>query len=96
MKFNDKVYNVLKWLCLVGFPALAILYSVLAAAWGWGYVEEVTKTIVGIEGFIGALIGISSYSYDKDEGQAKIVRQMAEAVRAALDDESDDEEDEEE
>ena len=27
MKLNDKVYDILKWLCLIVLPALSVLYS---------------------------------------------------------------------
>ncbi|MBQ9388391.1 MAG: hypothetical protein IJU01_07060, partial [Lachnospiraceae bacterium] len=38
MKFNDKVYDVLKWLVLIALPAFNVFYANLAPLWGWGYV----------------------------------------------------------
>ena len=35
LQFNDKVYDILKWLCLIALPALSVLYSALAGVWGW-------------------------------------------------------------
>ena len=34
LQFNDKVYDILKWLCLIALPALSVLYSALAGVWG--------------------------------------------------------------
>ena len=34
LQFNDKVYDILKWLCLIVLPALSVLYSALAGVWG--------------------------------------------------------------
>ena len=30
----DKVYNVIKWACLIALPALATLVSAIGSAWG--------------------------------------------------------------
>ena len=40
LQFNDKVYDILKWLCLIALPALSVLYSALAGVWGWPYAQE--------------------------------------------------------
>ena len=45
LQFNDKVYDILKWLCLIALPALSVLYSALAGVWGWPYAQEVATTI---------------------------------------------------
>lgn len=59
MRLPDKVYDVLKWVCLICLPALAALYTVLAKIWGWPFESEVPATINAIAVFIGTLIGIS-------------------------------------
>jgi hypothetical protein len=65
MKLNDKIYNVLKWIALVVLPAIGTLYTALAFTWGFPHGEEVTGTILAVETFIGALIGISTATYNK-------------------------------
>lgn len=65
MKLNNKVYDVLKWVAMVGLPALAALYYGLASIWGWPNTEQVTGSITIVNTFIGALIGISSIQYNK-------------------------------
>ena len=72
LQFNDKVYDILKWLCLIALPALSVLYSALAGVWGWPYAQEVATTINDAVGaFVGALIGISTASYNKANGAGK-------------------------
>lgn len=68
MKFqlNNKVYDVLKWACLIALPALSVLYSVLSSVWGWGYAEEVATTINAVVAFLGAMIGVSTASYNEE------------------------------
>ena len=67
MILNDKVYNTLKWICLIALPALAVLYFTLAKIWGLPYGAEITATINAIALFIGTLIGVSQLSINKEE-----------------------------
>ena len=63
MKLTDKLYNVLKYLCQVGLPALGTFYFALARIWNLPYSEQVVGTIAAITTFLGVLLGISSYNY---------------------------------
>lgn len=67
MKLPNKVYDVLKWICLVVLPATATLYFALSGIWGLPYGEQIVGTIVAIQTFIGALLGISTIKYNKDK-----------------------------
>ena len=64
MIIPDKVYDALKWICLVVLPALATLWFTLGKIWGIPYLAEVEGTIVAIDTFIGCLIGVSTISYN--------------------------------
>lgn len=66
MKLPDRIYDILKWLSLVFFDALGLLYETLAEVWSLPYGEQVFKTCVAISLFIGALIGVSCAQYYKD------------------------------
>lgn len=68
LKFDDKVYDALKWLCLIALPALSVLYSALAGVWGWPFAQEVSTTINAVVAFVGALIGISTANYKRELG----------------------------
>lgn len=60
---TDKVYDVLKWVCIIVLPALGTLYGAVAGLWGWPYTVEVVGTLVALETFLGALLGISAAQY---------------------------------
>ena len=66
-QLTDAVYNALKWVCLIALPACAVLYFTLAKIWGLPYGAEITATINAIALFIGALIGVSQISINKEE-----------------------------
>ena len=61
----NKVYDVLKWVCMVGLPALATLWFALGKIWGFPYLAEIEATIIAIDTFLGAILGISTISYNK-------------------------------
>ena len=67
MIMNDKVYDILKWIALVILPALGTLYFALAGIWGLPYGEQIVGTITAVDTFLGAVLGISSINYNKEE-----------------------------
>lgn len=68
MKVNNKVYDVLKWVAMVGLPALTALWLTLANIWGFPYAEAIGATMAAVTTFLGALLGISSIQYQKRLG----------------------------
>jgi hypothetical protein len=60
MKLPDKVYDILKWICLIVLPACGTLYFALSGIWGFPYGEQVVGTLTAIDTFLGALIGVSA------------------------------------
>lgn len=66
MKMTDKMYDLLKWVAQILLPAVATLYFAIAQIWGFPYGEEIVGTISAIDAFLGALLGISTYQYNKD------------------------------
>ena len=74
LHLKDSVYDTLKWLVIIVFPACATLYSALASVWGWPFAEQVTTTITAVDTFFGAVLCISTVSYhkeDKNNGASK-------------------------
>jgi len=65
---NNKVYDVFKWIALIALPATATLWFTVAKIWGLPYIAEITGTLVAIDTFIGALIGVSNIQYQLKEG----------------------------
>ena len=46
MKLNDKVYDLLKYLGMIGLPAVAVAYQSLAQVWSLPYSEQIPSTIL--------------------------------------------------
>lgn len=65
MIIPDKVYNVLKWTCLIALPAIAVFYFAISKIWGLPYGAEITATINAVAVLIGSLIGISQHNINK-------------------------------
>ena len=65
MIFNNKVYDVLKYIAQIVLPAIATLYFALSSIWGLPYGEQIVGTITAVDCFLGALLGISSIQYNK-------------------------------
>ena len=47
-------------------PAVATLYAALSAVWAWPYSEEVVTTITAVDTFLGAVLCISTATYNKE------------------------------
>ena len=65
IKLNNKVYNFLKWLAMIVIPAIGSLYFGLSEIWGFPYAGQIVGTITLVDTFLGALLGISTASYNK-------------------------------
>ena len=75
MKFNDKVYDVLKWICLIFLPAVQVLYLALDSIFDFGNSVSVIGVIAAVETFIGSLIGISSaYYYNENKKESEEIK----------------------
>lgn len=66
MKLSNKVYDTLKWTAQIGLPAIATLYSALAAIWGLPYGEQIVGTIVAVDTCLGVFLGVSTAQYKKN------------------------------
>lgn len=61
---NNKVYDILKWVVNVVIPALATLILTIGQIWGFTEITvPVAATVVAVEAFLGALLGVSSIKY---------------------------------
>lgn len=67
MKLPNKVYDILKWVTLVVIPALTTAYVGLSAVWGFPYADAIAKTSAVICTLLGAILGISTAEYRKDD-----------------------------
>ena len=65
MKLSNKAYDILKWIAMVGVPAVGTLYFALAGIWGLPYAEEIVGTLTAVDTFIGVILGTSTMQYNK-------------------------------
>ena len=64
---SNKAYDILKWVCIIVLPAIATLYMGLAKIWDLPFETEIPQTITVVDAFFGALLGVSTINYNKDE-----------------------------
>jgi hypothetical protein len=67
MILQSKVYDALKWIVMVMIPACTTAYVGLDSVFGWGYGDTVAKVSAIVCTLLGALLGISSAQYYKQE-----------------------------
>jgi hypothetical protein len=60
----SSVYDAAKDTALIYLPAVAVLYGALAAVWHWGFIAEVSATILAVDTFLGVVLKISTASYN--------------------------------
>ena len=63
--FNNKVYDILCYFSRYVLPGLGTLYFALSQIWGLPYGEQIVGTIAAVNAFLGVLLGISTYQYNK-------------------------------
>lgn len=66
MKIPDRVYDVLKWIVVIFLPALNGLILALGVVLGYDS-GTVCGVITAIQVFLGALIGVSTITYNKEQ-----------------------------
>lgn len=64
---SNRVYDVLKWCVLVMIPACTTAFVGLDSVFGWGYGDIVAKVSAIVCTLLGALLGISTAQYNKQE-----------------------------
>ncbi len=68
---SNGIYDILKWVAQLVLPALGALYFALAGLWGFPYGEEIVGTITAVDAFLGAILGISTVQYNRQNQDAE-------------------------
>ena len=71
MRLNDKLYDCLKWIAILLLPSLATLVAVIFKIWNLPYGNEIAQTITALATFLGAILGISSVQYKRENNEIK-------------------------
>ncbi len=69
---SNKTYDRLKFVALIVLPALATLYGTIANIWQLSFASEIPLTIMALDTFLGALLGISKIKYDKENNNEDV------------------------
>lgn len=65
---KNKVYDILKWIVVIFLPALNTLIFALGGVLGFDS-SVVCGVISAVTVFLGALIGVSTHQYRKDQNK---------------------------
>ena len=71
MQISNKTYDILKYVALIFIPALVTFVTTAGVELGYPHTETLTVLISAFGTFLGALLVVSSNSYNKgvDNGQ---------------------------
>lgn len=62
-----KLYEILRWVIWIVLPAIGVLLSTLAGAWGWNIpLDAILATLSAVELFLGTILGIAKVTNDKE------------------------------
>ena len=67
MNMSNKTYDILKYIAMIVLPAAGTLYFALSQIWGLPFGEEIVGSITAVDAFLGALLGLSTAQYSKEQ-----------------------------
>jgi len=73
MKLSNKAYDIMKFVAQILLPAVGTLYFALAQIWDLPLAEEIVGTITAVDAFLGAVLGISTAQYNKEQMREKMM-----------------------
>lgn len=60
---DNKVYDALKWVCMLFLPAASILVKTICTIWDLPLGNEISLTITAVNVFLASILGISHIQY---------------------------------
>lgn len=81
---SDSVYGALKHTTTIVLPAVAALYIALAQFWNFPKVEEVAGSVAAVNTFLGALLALSTKSYNNSTVVYDGALKIKESGRASI------------
>lgn len=65
-KMRNETYDSMKYIAQIVIPAVSTLYFALSKIWGLPYGPEVVGTLAAVDAFMGAILKISTDSYNNE------------------------------
>ena len=69
MKFNNKTYDILKYVALIALPAIQVFWLTIGKIWNIGYTVEIGATIGAVALLLGTLLGVSTKNWLAEKEQ---------------------------
>lgn len=69
MKFDNKTYDILKYVALIALPAAQIFWLTIGKIWNINYTVEIGATIGAVALLLGTLLGVSTSNYRAEKKQ---------------------------
>lgn len=60
---NNKIYDILKWVAIIVFPAAATFVASIFPLWNLPYADAIAQTITAVGTFLGAVLMVSNFKY---------------------------------
>lgn len=64
MKLSNKTYDILKYIALVGLPAVLAFYGVVGMTFNIPYTQEILTVGAAFDTMLGTMLGISNAKYN--------------------------------
>lgn len=69
MKFNNRTYDILKWVAMVVLPAFIVCFKGIGRTVDFELTDVIAEILIYINGFLGAILGVSTANYNEDTTQ---------------------------
>lgn len=69
MIFDNKTYDILKYVALIALPAIQVFWLTIGKIWNISYTVEIGATIGAVALLLGTLLGVSTKNYLADKVQ---------------------------
>lgn len=69
MKFDNRTYDILKYVTLIALPAIQVFWLTIGKIWNIGYTVEIGATIGAVALLLGTLLGVSTRNWLAEKEQ---------------------------
>lgn len=69
MKFDNKTYDILKYVALIALPAIQVFWLTIGKIWDLSYTVEIGATVGAVALLLGTLLGVSTSNYRAEKKQ---------------------------
>ena len=65
MKISNRTYDILRWIAQIFLPAFITFLGVVLQCFHYAHTEVIITILIAFDTFLGTLLGISTYQYNK-------------------------------